>query len=140
MFSATSSLVAAISRIDEEDSSALWASTSTLSAIPLSEAIIWPIDAEVSTTRAVTVPAPAETAAPVWLIRSITVATPPVTFCTRERVMVRFSPIRLSDSASVPSSSSPSFSARAVRSQSETRRATALIASRGLRSSCRTKT
>ena len=108
MFSATSSLVAAISRIEEEDSSALWASTSTLSAIPLSEAIISPIEEEVSTTRAVTVPAPDETAAPVLLIRSMTAATPPVTFCTRERVTARFSPMRLSDSASVPSSSSPS--------------------------------
>ncbi len=44
MFSATSSLVAAISRIEEEDSSALCASTSTLSAIPLRRAIIWPMD------------------------------------------------------------------------------------------------
>ena len=39
--------------------------------------------------------------------------------------------MRFSDSASVPSSSSPSFSARAVRSQSETRPATALISVSG---------
>src|SRR5512142_3162168 len=65
MFSTTSSFVAAISRIDEDDSSALWARTSTLSAMPLSDAIIWPIEDEVSTTRAVTVPAQVETADPV---------------------------------------------------------------------------
>ncbi len=97
-----------------------------------------PIDDEVSTTRAVTVPAPEETAAPVLLMRSMTAATPPVTFWTRESVTVRFSPMRLSDPASVPSSSSPSFCARAVRSQSDTRRATALIASRGRKRSCDT--
>ncbi len=139
MFSATSSFVAAISRMEEDDSSALWASTSTLSAMPLSDAIIWPIDAEVSTTRAVTVPAPADTADPVLLMRSMTAATPPVTSCTRESVTVRFSPMRFNESASVPSSSSPSLPARAVRSQSETRRATALIASRGRSRSLDTK-
>ena len=76
MFSATSSLVAAISRIDEVDSSALCASTSTLSAIPFSEAIISLIDDAVSATRADTVPAPADTVAPVRLIRSMTSPTP----------------------------------------------------------------
>ncbi len=127
MFSATTSLVAAISRIDEEDSSALPASTSTLSAIPLRLVIISPMDTEVSTARSETVPAPCETAAPVWPIRSMTAAMPPETVWTRESVPARVSPIRLSESASPPSSSSPPRAARALRSDSLMRRATALI-------------
>jgi hypothetical protein len=133
MFSATSSLVAAISRIEEDDSSALWASTSTLSAMPLREAIISPIEVEVSMTRAETVPTPLETAEPLREMRSITTPTPPVTLCTRDRVMARFSPMRFSDSARVPSSSSLDLEARAVRSQSDTRRATPVMSPMGPR-------
>ena len=113
MFSATSSFVAAISRIDEDDSSALWASTSTLSAIPFSEAIIWPIDdGGVDDARGDRARRRRRPPRRSCEIRSMTAATPPVTFWTRESVTVRFSPMRLSDSASVPSSSSPSFAAR----------------------------
>ena len=136
MFSATSSLVAAISRIEEEDSSALCASTSTLSAIPLRLAIISPIEAEVSVTLAITVCVPCVTAALVRETPSMTVRTPPVTIWTRESVTVRFSPILLSESAIIPSSSSPCLRARAVRSQSETRWATAVISWSGLRTTC----
>ena len=48
MFSATSSLAAAISRIDDDDSSAAAASVSTECAICFSDAVIWCSDAAVS--------------------------------------------------------------------------------------------
>src|SRR5262249_19679708 len=50
MLSETSELAAAISRIDADDSSAELASTSTFSAMPLSDALICDSDAAVSST------------------------------------------------------------------------------------------
>src|SRR6266568_5106065 len=75
MFSATSPFVAAIWRMEADDSSALCASTSTLSAMPFSEASMSLIEAPVSATRADTVPVPSATCEPVLAMRSMTCPT-----------------------------------------------------------------
>src|SRR5215217_3352284 len=105
--------------------------------MPRSEAIISTMEEDVSSTRAWTVLAPEDTVVPVRWICSMTPATTSDTPRTRPSVSRQLWAMRLSASASRPSSSREPTSTRPVRSASASLRAMVIIASSGTRMNAR---